>query len=108
MIASPVRVETLEAVDQIEEIAAVPGIDGIFVGPADLAAALGHVGDPSHPEVKEVATAAVSRILAAGKPAGFLSVDEAFAQKVTDQGARFVARDIDMAVLKRGLTSRLQ
>lgn len=106
-IALLVQVETLGALEQIEAIAAVPGVDGIFVGPADLAAALGHAGEPSHPEVVEAALDAVKRIVAAGKPAGFLSLDESVVDRVTEAGATFVSRDIDMAALKRGLTSRL-
>lgn len=106
-IALLVQVETLEAVDQIEAIAATPGVDGIFVGPADLAAALGHVGQPSHPEVQKVTLEAIKRITAAGCPAGFLSADMEFADAVTQAGALFVARDIDMTALKRGLMSRL-
>lgn len=106
-IALLVQVETLEAVDQIEAIAAVPGVDGIFVGPADLAAALGHAGEPSHPDVKQAALDAIKRIVATGKPAGFLSADEAFAQSVANEGALFVSRDIDMAALKRGLKFRV-
>ena len=106
-IALLVQVETLEAVDQIEAIAATPGVDGIFVGPADLAAALGHAGQPSHPEVQQVTLEAIKRITAAGCPAGFLSADMEFADAVTQAGALFVARDIDMTALKRGLMSRL-
>lgn len=106
-IALLVQVETLEAVEAIEAIAAVPGVDGIFVGPADLAAALGHAGNPSHPEVKQATLEVVRRIVATGVPAGFLSMDEAFVQAVCEAGARFVAKDIDMAALKRGLASRL-
>lgn len=106
-IAILVQVETLEAVDQIEAIAAVPGVDGIFVGPADLAAALGRVGETNHPEVQEAAAEAVRRIVAAGKPAGFLSADQGFADKITEAGATFVARDVDMVALKRALTARL-
>lgn len=106
-IALLVQVETLEAVDQIEAIAAVPGVDGIFVGPADLAAALGHAGEASHPAVQAATLDAVRRIVAAGKPAGFLSADLTFADKVTEAGATFVARDVDMVALKRGLMDRL-
>ncbi|MBF9042065.1 4-hydroxy-2-oxo-heptane-1,7-dioate aldolase [Rhodobacterales bacterium HKCCE4037] len=106
-IALLVQVETLQAVDQIEAIAAVPGVDGIFVGPADLAAALGHAGEPSHPEVVEAALDAIRRIVAAGQPAGFLSADESFADRVEQAGATFVSRDIDLAALKRGLKARL-
>lgn len=106
-IALLVQVETLEAVDQIEAIAAVPGVDGIFVGPADLAAALGHVGAPSHPDVIEAVVSAIRRIVATGKAAGFLSADESFADLVTGEGATFVSRDIDLAAMKRGLKARL-
>lgn len=106
-IAVLVQVETLEAVNKIEDIATVPGVDGIFVGPADLAAALGHVGDPGHPEVRQAAIDAIKRIVAAGIPAGFLSADVSFADTVVEAGATYVARDVDMAALKRGLKSRL-
>ncbi|WP_407495889.1 HpcH/HpaI aldolase family protein [Pseudooceanicola sp. MF1-13] len=106
-IALIVQVETLEAVDAIEEICAVPGVDALFVGPADLAAALGHVGEASHPEVIDATLSAIKRIIAAGKPAGFLSADPAFADQVENAGATFVARDVDMVALKRGLTERL-
>lgn len=106
-IAILVQVETLEALDAIEDIASVSGVDGIFVGPADLAAALGHAGEPGHPDIQDAAIDAVRRIVKAGKPAGFLSADEKFADKVIEAGALFVAKDIDMAALKRGLKSRL-
>jgi 4-hydroxy-2-oxoheptanedioate aldolase len=106
-IAVLVQVETLEAVDDVERIATLPGIDGIFVGPADLAAALGHAGEPGHPDVKKAVVDTVRRIVAAGKPAGFLSADEAYADLVTQAGATFVARDIDMTAMKRALKSRL-
>ncbi len=102
-----VQVETTEAVDQIEEIAAVPGIDGIFVGPADLAASLGHAGETSHPEVVRASIDAIKRITATGKPAGFLSADQAFAKKAIDAGALFVGIDVDMAALRRALNERL-
>lgn len=106
-IAVIVQVETLEAVDEIEAIANVPGVDGIFVGPADLAAALGHVGEPTHPEVQDAVEDAIRRIVAAGMPAGFLSPDLGFADRITRAGATFVSRDVDMGALKRALTERL-
>lgn len=106
-IALIVQVETLDAVAAIEEICAVPGVDAVFVGPADLAAALGHPGEASHPEVITATLAAIKRIIGAGKPAGFLSADPGFADQVEEAGALFVARDVDMVALKRGLTQRL-
>ena len=59
------------------------------------------------PDVQDAAVDAVRRIVKAGKPAGFLSVDEKFADRLIEAGALFVAKDIDMAALKRGLKSRL-
>lgn len=106
-IAILVQVETKAALDELDAIAATRGVDGIFIGPADLAAALGHPGEASHPEVVSTVLDAVRRITDAGVPAGFLSMDEGVVDQVTDAGALFVARDIDMAGLKRGLMARL-
>ncbi len=97
-----VQIETLSAVAELDEICAVPGVDAVFVGPADLAAALGHLGQPGHPEVRAAVKDAVRRIRAAGKPAGFLSPDPAYAQEVADAGATFVAVGIDYHVLRQG------
>ncbi len=105
-IALIVQVETLQALNAIEEICAVPGVDAVFVGPADLAAALGFPGEASHPEVKSATFDAVARIVKAGKPAGFLSLDLDFCDAVAKVGATFIARDVDMAALKRGLKDR--
>ena len=106
-IALIVQVESLEAVGAVEDICAIPGVDAVFVGPADLAAALGHVGDPSHPEVIDTTLSAIQRIIKAGKPAVVLSSDTAFADRVEAAGASFVGRDADLAALKRRLTARL-
>lgn len=106
-IALILQIESMEAVDEIEAIAAVEGVDAIFVGPADLAASLGVPGEASHPKVQEACEAAVKRIVAAGKPAGFMSADEAFVDRIIKAGATFISRDIDLAALKRGLVSRL-
>lgn len=106
-IALIVQVETLAAMDAIEEIAAVPGVDAIFVGPADLAAALGHAGEPSHPEVTRAVLESIRRITATGKPAGILTLDETVYEQAIDAGAVFASKDVDMAALKRGLQARL-
>ena len=66
------QVETAEALGEIEAIAAVDGVDGIFVGPADLAASMGHPGAAGHPEVVAAIEDAIGRIGRAGKPAGIL------------------------------------
>lgn len=97
-----VQVETEEGIDRIEEIAAVEGIDGVFVGPADLAASMGLLGQPSHPRVMNAVFEALKRIDAAGKPAGILSGNKAFAKQCLDLGASFVAVGIDVDILARG------
>lgn len=96
-----VQIETREALDRIEEIAAVEGVDGIFVGPADLAASLGHVGKPGHPEVVAAVEDAITRIIAAGKPAGILTPDTAFAARCVELGTTFTAVGIDAGILAR-------
>ncbi|HEY8615935.1 4-hydroxy-2-oxoheptanedioate aldolase [Phenylobacterium sp.] len=97
-----VQVETAAALEQLEAIAAVEGVDGVFIGPADLAASLGHLGQPGHPEVKAAVLDAIRRLLAAGKPSGLLTLDATFADECLAAGAAFVAVGIDAAVLARG------
>nr|WP_306264978.1 aldolase/citrate lyase family protein [Pararhizobium sp. IMCC3301] len=103
-----VQVETRGALEHIEAIAAVDGVDGIFVGPSDLAASLGHRGDPFHPEVVEAVESAIARITAAGKPAGILTPNVEFAQRCMDLGTRFTAVGNDMAVLLNGAEALAQ
>ncbi|BBU53755.1 2,4-dihydroxyhept-2-ene-1,7-dioic acid aldolase [Mameliella alba] len=99
-----VQVETVEAMAQIEAIAAVPGIDGIFIGPADLAASMGYPGKPTHPEVQAAVVDGIKRITAAGKPAGTLTTDPEFGQKAIDAGVGFIAQDLDLVALRKGLS----
>jgi len=96
-----VQVETRQALDQLEAITAVDGVDGVFIGPADLAASLGFPGEPGHPEVKAVIEDAVRRIRACGKPAGILTPDPAFARRCIDLGTLFTAVGIDVGTLAR-------
>ena len=95
-----VQVETTEALAEIEAIAAIDGIDGIFIGPADLAASMGLPGQPSHPDVKSTILDAVERIKSAGKPAGILSLDQSFLKDVDQAGAQFIAVGLDLALLR--------
>lgn len=97
-----VQVETISAVDEIASIAAVEGVDGIFIGPADLAASMGHLGNPAHPDVQAAIATAVARCRAAGKPAGYLSPTEADAEERFAAGFGFVALGSDGAILRRG------
>jgi 4-hydroxy-2-oxoheptanedioate aldolase len=103
-----VQIESAEAMTRIEEIAAVDGIDAMFIGPADLAASLGHPGDVKHPEVQEAIVEAITRITRAGKPAGFLSGDQEMLDKVVAAGGVMMGIDIDIMLLQRAAKARLQ
>jgi 4-hydroxy-2-oxoheptanedioate aldolase len=95
------QVETRSAVSQIEAIAAIDGVDAIFIGPQDLAADLGHLGNPGHPEVQAAMADAIRRIRATGKAAGILAFVEADAKKWIEHGAQFVAVTSDQFLLAR-------
>lgn len=96
-----VQVETAAAMAQLEAIAAVDGVDGVFIGPADLSASMGHLGNPGHPEVQAAIDQGLARILAAGKAPGILAVDEALARRYIAAGARFVAVGVEATMLAR-------
>ena len=96
-----VQVETREALDQIEAIAAVDGVDGIFIGPADLHASFGKVGERAHADVVPIIEKAMQRIKKAGKASGYL-IDESAAQHWIDVGVQFIAVGSDVGVLARG------
>ena len=94
-----VQVETPQALDNIEAIAAVDGVDGIFVGPGDLHATFGHVGERHHPDVWPRIEDAVRRIRAAGRAPGFLTGDEADSRRILELGGLFVAVGNDASLL---------
>lgn len=94
-----VQVETAEAVGRIAEIAAVDGVDGIFIGPADLAASMGHPGQMRHPEVVAMIERAIRAIVAAGRPAGILTLEPDFARQCMAWGTTFTAVGMDIALL---------
>lgn len=96
-----VQVETASALAQLDEIAAVDGVDGVFIGPADLSASMGHLGNPGHPDVRAAIDHGIARILAAGKAPGILSVDETLARHYIALGARFVAVGVEATMLAR-------
>lgn len=98
-----VQIENKEGLANLDEIAAVEGVDGVFIGPADLSAAMGHRGNPGHPEVQAAIEDAIVRIGKAGKAAGILSADEKLARRYIELGAAFVAVGVDTTVLMRGL-----
>lgn len=101
------QVETVEALDHLDDILAVEGVDGVFIGPADLAASMGHLGNPGHPDVRQKIDAAVQRIREAGKAPGILQSDITSAQHYIQLGAQFVAVGVDAVLLRRAATELL-
>jgi len=96
------QVETGPALDQIEAIAETNGVDGVFIGPSDLAASLGHIGAPGHPDVQALIEDAIKRLKAVGTPAGILTANTDEARSYIDWGFTFVAVGIDLLVLRNG------
>lgn len=96
-----VQIETAEAVRNVAEIAAVEGVDALFIGPADLSASMGFIGQQDHPEVVAAVIASIHAIVAAGKPAGVNAFAPAMAQRYIDEGASFVGVGADVALLAR-------
>ncbi|MFG1203900.1 aldolase/citrate lyase family protein [Xanthobacter aminoxidans] len=97
-----VQVETMEALEKVEEIAAVPGVDGIFIGPGDLSASMGLLHQPTHPKVVEAIEDGLRRIRAAGNRGGVLVVgDEALARRYMAAGSVFTAVGVDAALFAR-------
>jgi 4-hydroxy-2-oxoheptanedioate aldolase len=97
-----VQVETRQGLDNLEAIAGVDGVDGVFIGPADLAAALGHAGDLKHPEVQSAIEDAIRRLVACGTPPGILTGDEKLARRYLELGCLFTAVGSDLNLLARG------
>lgn len=97
-----VQIESRMGLDNLEAIAGVEGVDGVFVGPADLSAALGHRGRPDHPDMVAAIEDAISRIAAAGKAPGILATDPVVARRCAALGCRFIAVGTDVGLLSRG------
>ena len=97
-----VQAETRLALSNLDDIAAVDGVDGVFIGPADLSASMGHVGNPGHPEVQAAIVDAITRVRKAGKAPGILTADTALARRYLELGALFVAVGLDTGILMRG------
>jgi 4-hydroxy-2-oxoheptanedioate aldolase len=103
-----VQVETVRGLENLDAIAAVDGVEGVFIGPSDLAASMGHLGNPAHEAVQAAIDDAMRRIVASGKAGGILATDERFARRMIAAGCRFVAVGTDVSVLMRGARSLLQ
>ncbi|MFG1225579.1 4-hydroxy-2-oxoheptanedioate aldolase [Xanthobacter wiegelii] len=102
-----VQVETLSALEKAGEIAAVDGVDGVFIGPSDLAADMGFLGRPGAPEVLEAIARGLEAIHGAGKPSGILTSDMALARRYLADGVSFLAIGTDVGLLGQATTRHL-
>ena len=97
-----VQIETATAVANVEAIAAVDGVDGLFIGPSDLAASMGHLGQQDHPDVVAAVEHCIRKVKAAGKPVGVNAFAEAAARRYIEVGVDFLLVAADVALLARG------
>jgi 4-hydroxy-2-oxoheptanedioate aldolase len=102
-----VQAETVQAMSHLDAIAATPGVDGVFIGPADLSASMGHPGNAGHPDVQAAIFDGIARIRAAGKAPGILATTEPLARQWLQAGAQFVAVGADTMLLAAGASSLL-
>lgn len=93
------QIETPTALANLEEIAAVAGVDALFLGPGDLSAACGHIGNPGHPEIQAMISDAIVRCKAIGMPIGIVGGTPALVRRYLDQGYAFAAVASDMALM---------
>jgi 4-hydroxy-2-oxoheptanedioate aldolase len=98
-----VQVENRAGIAALDDILAIDGIDGVFIGPADLAADMGYMGQLTHPEVQATIQGAFKKIEAAGIAPGILATTPEMTQDCLDWGGRFVATGIDLLILAKAL-----
>ncbi len=98
-----VQVENRKGLDALDDILAVDGIDGVFIGPADLAADLGYVNQPGAKEVKQSVLDAIGKITASGKAGGILTLDKELQTQCRELGASFIATEIDVTLFAKAM-----
>jgi 4-hydroxy-2-oxoheptanedioate aldolase len=101
-VSLTVQVESLSGLDHLGDIADVDGVDAVFIGPADLAASMGKLGQPEHPDVVSAIEAALATIVKHGKSAGVNAFNKTIARRYLAVGATFVLVGADVALLARG------
>ena len=94
-----VQIETLRGVENVKAIANTPGVDGVFIGPSDLSASMGHLGNLTHPDVLSTIERLMSEVCAAGKAPGILTGDEKLVQRYLELGCKFIAVSADSLLL---------
>lgn len=97
-----VQAETATALANLDDILAVEGVDGVFIGPSDLSASMGHLGNAGHPDVVAAVSAGLEKIRASGKYAGLLCLDPALVETYVEAGAHFVGVGVDTLILSQG------
>ena len=97
------QVENRAGMDALDEILTVEGVDGVFIGPSDLAADMGFIGQPGQAEVKAAVLDAIKRIVASGKAAGILTLDKELQTECRNLGATFIATEIDVTLFARNM-----
>jgi len=102
-----IQIESTKGLDNLDEILAVDGVDAIFIGPADLAASMGHLGNALHDQVQTAIDSAIHKINAAGKAVGTLAVDKSTAQRYESMGVQFLALGVDTLALAGSARSTL-
>ncbi|WP_428686586.1 4-hydroxy-2-oxoheptanedioate aldolase [Roseibium sp.] len=100
-----VQVENRAGLAELDGILSVEGVDGVFIGPSDLAADMGHLGDPMHPDVVAAIEDALPRIKASGKAPGILTTDLDFARSCIELGVKFVATSVDVLTYASAIRS---
>lgn len=93
------QVETVKGLANLEAIAAVEGVDGVFFGPADLSASMGLLGQPTHPDVRRAIQGGIKSVRGAGKAPGVLALDVELARGYVANGAQFIAVGADVALM---------
>lgn len=96
-----VQVETVAALKNVRAIAGISGVDGVFIGPADLSASMGHNGQTGHPEVVEAVESAIRAVLEIGKAPGVLTADKGLARRYMAAGSLFTGLGLDASLLAR-------
>ena len=102
------QIETATGLANLEAIAEVPGVDAVFIGPADLAASLGHLGNIAHPLVQEAVDDAFRRLRALGKPSGYFTLNEQEARQRIAEGVDVVGVATDTSIINRGAALTLE